>query len=1455
MTGTLARPATPPAGRITGKVSAHPAGEFARRALTPGICLLLALLPFITAPGQIIADTKLNLAVSPAGFLARALTLWDPQQFGGLQNQAAGYVFPMGPFFVLGKLAAVPAWITQRLWIAVVLIAACVGTQRLAARLGIGVPWTRAVAGLAYALSPIALSMVGQYSDEYLPMAMLPWILLPLAGAVRGQLSPARAAARSAVAVALCGGTNAACTAAVLTPALIYILASAPTQGAQGAQEVRSSPSRRRLLAWWVPVTLLATCWWSVPLVLEDKYGVSFLPYTESAAVTTSVTSLSDVLRGTSNWISYLDVTGQPWWPLGFRIATWWVPTLLTGLVAAAGLAGLIIRVPQGPAGVPEGQAGALAPARPAVRIAERRFLLLSVIAGVLIMGTAHVSSLGNPLEGSLNSLINGPASPFRNLWKFDPMIRLPVAFGLAHLMATRWPRRGLSRVLSYALCAVTGLAVAGVAALAYLSGLAMPGSFDAIPSYWTQAAGWINAHAGNQAVLVEPGAPFGQYLWGTPLDDVLSPLTSADFVRRDISDIGSVGNERLLETIDQRLSAGDGSAGLTEVLARMGVKYVVVRNDLDRSVLNGAWPARVHQALAESPGITRVAQFGTFVGSFAPDNAVSHFDAPYPPVEIYQVAGAEPVANVQPAAGALRVYGGPESLLTLGDENLLGRSGTRPVLINDDGAGQPTSGSVVSDSLRRRTTGFGSIRASYSPTLTATEPTVTFEATDDYTEPGWSKYQSVARYTGIADVTASSSASDVAAIPGEWSSGRLPYAAVDANLFTRWESGSWTGPVGQWIQLKFDAAIDPRTIDVAFDASFVSGPPVMQVRITTAAGQATDAVQLTSNMQPLRVPPGPTGWLRITVTGLALRPALPTGAQVGIYDIAVPGVQSARTIVTPAVPGPDPSAVVLAKDEPQPSGCMLTSMRWVCSPLLAVATEEQYGLDRTFDESSPDPAVVHGSAILVNAALADQYTRLSPSEPQVTASSVYAPADPQDQPTAAFDGDRATSWAAAAYDRNPTLSIRWGGPRTVSRLTIERPPGASGFLEVRITGSAGQHRDAWVSASGMLTFAPMRTSALTLTFLPKYAPVQITDVGIPGVPPLTTPGGTFRLRCGLGPSLTVNGKAVATRVTGSFASLRAEQPVQFTACSPVQLAAGANRIVEPVTDVFSIQDAVVQATGAAASRSALPAAAPPAAARVVQWTLTARTLRVSAAARSYLVVDQNFNHGWKAVIGGRTLQPVRLDGWKQAWVLPAGTSGLVRLTFGPELLFRVSLFGGLAVLALVVLAAVWPAGPRRRRGPPPAQASRNKRDPLALPGPLAPRDSLAARGRRGPRLAVQLLQSAVVLAALAGAGLWLGGYPGAVALPLVTSVFLAAASGLLPVGGRLGRLARVEHELPRPWLLAGLVMAAAVSAVAGRYLQSREASELVVTALQNGIPQTLLIIVIGRLAAALILS
>jgi len=42
-------------------------------------------------------------------------------------------------------------------------------------------------------------------------------------------------------------------------------------------------------------------------------------------------------------------------------------------------------------------------------------------------------------------------------------------------------------------------------------------------------------------------------------MDDVLASLTNADFAERDLSVIGSPGNERLLDAIDQQLAAGDG--------------------------------------------------------------------------------------------------------------------------------------------------------------------------------------------------------------------------------------------------------------------------------------------------------------------------------------------------------------------------------------------------------------------------------------------------------------------------------------------------------------------------------------------------------------------------------------------------------------------------------------------------------------------------------------------------------------------------------------------------------------------------------------------------------------------------------------------------------------------------------------------------------------------------------
>jgi arabinofuranan 3-O-arabinosyltransferase len=1333
-------------------------------------CALLLAIPFATAPGDVIADTKFELAVSPTRFLSSALVLWDPQQFGGLLNQAVGYLVPMGPFFELLRLLAVSGWIVQRLWIGALLITAFTGVTTLAGRLHIGGEWSRPVAGLAYAASPMALAIVGQISGEFLPMAVAPWILVPLTDprlwdGSRDSRRIARQAARSAVAVALCSGMNAASAVAVVVPVIIYIL---------------TRPAcRTKIIIWWGAAVTLATLSWSVPLLLLGKYGSSNVPYTESAQVTSSATSLLNVLRGTENWVSYLVVSGQEWRPLAFQLATSVLPALLLGLLAALGLAGLAWP------GIP-----------------EARFLRWSVLLGVLVISLAYLSSFGNPLEGPLVAVINGPASPFRNLWKFDPMIRLPLALGLAQL---------LSSVARPRLAA--GFIVAGLAGLlvpAFTTGIASAGSFTQVPQYWVQAADWLTANAGNQAVLVEPGAPFGQYLWGSPMDDVLQALTNVDYAERDLDTVGSVGNERLLNAIDQQLSAGDGSAGLTQVLAGMGVKYVVVRNDLDRQDLDGAWPARIADALAASPGITPVARFGPVVSGGGPDDAVTNFDAPYPAVQVYQVQGAQPVATVQATAGTLRVYGGPESLITLADNGLLQ---DRPVLLNDDGAGQPVAASINTDSLRRRAVNFGQLRTNFSPTLTATEPADTFLSADDFLEPGWTTYQAVAQYSGIAGVTASSSSADLGALPSQWSTGTEPYSAVDNNLSTMWESGSSTGPSGQWIQEDFLKALSFPQIEVAFADNAAIGPPVSQVTISTAAGSVSDQVQATGNPQPLRVPRGATSWLRITVTGLAYPPDPVYGSQVGIATIVVPGVSAGRTILAPAVPG-TPAAVVLSKAQPYTVGCMLTSLRQVCSPLLSTTTEEQYGFSQSFKTPISERAVVSGQVILTDPSLVDKYARYARSyEPAASASSVYLDV-PQDQPRNAFDGNSRTSWIASPADANPRLTINWGYARKISQVTFERPPGAAAATQVLITGSGGQRRGAVIGSSGLVRFAPMKTTGLTFTFTTVQTPLQISDVVIPGVPFIGTPTGRFTLPCGLGPDLQISGVTVPTRVSGLFTDEMTEGTLDFTACSPVTLTPGTVQVTEPVLDPWSIQTVVVDSSGLG---TAAPAAAP-VAATVQTWGSSSRTLRVSAPVRSYLVINENFNQGWRAVISGRQLQPVQLDGWKQAWVLPAGTVGTVRLTYGPQALYQDAVIAGLALLALLMVLAV---------------ALRPRRDQAEAGAPRPPRSwwlrwFRQQRRRRWVRLPL-------TVAALAGTGLLLGGYPGAVLVPVATLGFV--------------RL----RLLSSPWLLAGLLVLASASGAVGEHLALSGDIGLVVSAPASAIPQVICLLLIAGLAAAMI--
>jgi arabinofuranan 3-O-arabinosyltransferase len=356
---------------VNGADPAEPAGTQPVPERLPHAWLALAsaalmTLCFLQAPGRLLADTKLDLVVDPGGFLERALQLWDPStSFGQIQNQAAGYLFPMGPFFWLPHELGVPMWIVQRIWIGVLLIVALWGVAALARQLQIGRPVDWIVAGGAYALSPFILTQLASTSAALLPAALVPWALLALVHGSRGG-SERRAAGLSGLAVAAMGGVNAASTLAVLGLPALWLLTREP------------SLRRRVLTGWWIVAVALAISWWLLPLLLQDEWGFDFVRYTETSQTTELATSAFEAVRGTGNWLAYLNLGGA-WLPAGWELVSSALIVLATAALAAAGVAGL---------------------AR--ARVPERGFLIASLLVGAALIGAGYLGPAGGLLDGPI---------------------------------------------------------------------------------------------------------------------------------------------------------------------------------------------------------------------------------------------------------------------------------------------------------------------------------------------------------------------------------------------------------------------------------------------------------------------------------------------------------------------------------------------------------------------------------------------------------------------------------------------------------------------------------------------------------------------------------------------------------------------------------------------------------------------------------------------------------------------------------------------------------------------------------------------------------------------------------------------------------------------------------------------------------------------------------------------
>ena len=1256
--------------RLTGSGARLRPGR-AARAVDLLVMALLVAVQFAQRPGQTTFDTKFDLSVDPAGFLAKSLHLWNPQlSFGELQNQAYGYLFPQGPFFVVAEWLQVPTWVSQRLWSGLLLVVAYQGARRLYRALAVDSgPWAPIAAGAAYALAPRFVGLVGVLSAEGEPAALLPWVTLPLVLAVRGRFSPRLAAVLSGCAYLGVGGVNASASLAVLPlPALVILCAG------------RSVP-RLRLALWWVVAIALAASWWLLPLFVLGRYSPPFLDYIETSGATTSPLGWTNVTRGVDHWLFFATRDGAAWWSGAHLLATQGGLVVVTGLVAGLGLAGLFRRTM--PARLP---------------------LALSACLGLGLLAVGHDWLLASPLDAQARWLLDGPLAAFRNIHKVDPLVRLPLALGLAHaatdlagVTSTRPHHSGGSRgprghgwASGVTAAVVTSLMVASGGPL--LAAATRQPGWDAIPASWRDAAAYLAQHSDGRRTLVLPGTGFGRQTWGTTIDEPIQPLAASPWVTRSQVPLAPAASVRYLESLEGRIDDGRGSPALADALARAGVQLVLVRHDLAESSTTTPSPDRVAQALRQSPGISLDATFGDRGGAL---------------LEVYRVRRSVALAATQELAGAVDFSGAPDDVITMLEAGSL--SGGTVALSEADDPRERTAPQVVGDSYRLVERQFGRTNDATSELMNHADAFRVTRPLHDYPvqglTPAW------ADYGDVANVTASSSsgyADSLGPLRPEFG----PGAALDSRTDTYWRSGPLLFARGQWVQVSLKRPIPIDHVDLTVGVDGFSGMPIRRVRVDIG-GRHVDAVpDPVSGFVRVNVPTTTADTVRVTVTDAKG----PSRGVVAIRELRVPGADASRSIVL-APTDADARTDYVFRAEPHRRACAGGSLLPDCDPSAARNGDEDTGLARTFSSTADGRWNLTGQVVALPNAASMALLRPEDGSVRAVASSVLG-GDPAVSGQLAVDTSDVTAWSSSPGDLLPSLTLEWKGQRSLTSIRVDTPASGSRVpTRVRLQWGGG-YRDVDLEPGAESTFPAIRTDRIQLYF-PLRAqaageaplPLTVTEVALAGLRDLERridPAAPVTTACGAGPGAVVNGQSVPTQVVGTLRDVLSGGALALTSCGPdVTLRRGANHLTITPTETFAASSVTLT------SRQRQRVSPVERSTEIGSWGAVRRTVRVGPGGAAVLRVPENPNPGWQATLEGNALSPVRVDGWQQGYLVPAGAGGLVTLEFLPDSTYRDSLTLGTCLVGLLLLLALWSLRRHRRttrrapagwRAPPPGR-------------------------------------------------------------------------------------------------------------------------------------------------------
>ena len=1258
------------------RIGAGPVGD---RLITLSFTLLSVALAFWQKPGWATSDTKIDLHVDPSRFLHSVASVWTPSTDLGEVHSAqySGYLWPMGPFFsVLHSLGLSP-WVVQRLWLGLMYGLAVWGLLKLLDAL-VGRPrrTVHLVAAAFYLFNPYVVVFTARTTITLLGYAALPWLLLVTFHGVRavrgwrGWRGWWWAAAFALILTSSGGGVNAAVVGWMLVGPLVLLLYEAAV-GVLRWRDAGGFLARIGLLS------VAASLWWIVPLLVHVRYGIDFLQFTEQPASIWGTNSATESLRLMGYWTSYIGVGFGTNRPFFSDAATLLFNPVVVGaslLLPALAVAGFVR----------------------ARRVSYAPFLLLMAVVGLVIMIAGFPD--GTPVRHGMDWIYHNVLVLrfMRTTNKAAPL----VAAGFAGLLGLGAQR---GRAWLALRPATPGWRVAGVLApvsfLVLLALASLPlvrgGALDTqllwkrIPPAWTQAGHGLDRELPpNTRTLVTPGQIFAYYNWGGTIDAILPRLTDRPVAVRYETPYADLHAVDLLTTVDdlvqqRRLLPGE----LGPLLRLMGVGAVITGADDDISRSGAIDPAAAAGVLAGQGLGTPSRAYGP-VSRLPPAKGDLDGAVALPEVRRYDIASPRGIVHVDPVTRPTILDGGATSLADLAAFGAL--PGSAPLLFAGD-QGQRTIQSaagtgadlVVGDSDRRRVFLPESTEQNRGPVLRSDDAVRDTEAVINPFPSAGTDAQTVAVLKGASYLTAPTA-------PGQLQFPEHgPIAALDGDPATAWIADRYLPVSRRYIEVGFSSPRDVPYVDLLplSDAhGVVSEVDVNGVRHAVGRGWTRIALGL----HAVRA-------LRVTIDHV-VEPRHGLGGPGGMREIRVPGLHVSQSLRAPIVLGRalagrnlehdsltylferstgdqpfrrNPYGTLTALNDPQDRGDPEAQIdRVVFAP-----APRSYRMDAWVYPAlgSPDPELDRLAGLRGPVSFASS-SRFQ-DQPRFRASSAFG-----SQPGPGWVG----FWDGAEA---PAPWIGWTTPRPLalrglrllpSTLPVRRP------TLVQLSWPGGQTPALPVAADGQVVLPQAaRAQAFRLTVLQAALPagatarqsrvkaVAIGRLSVPGLAPVSTPApGALHSTCGLA-AITVGGRAVPLAPQGTLADLDAGRPLRARPCgapgrasATVAMGAGIQEI-RSLPAPFSVDllrlssPAPMPVRGAAAGGSVLDPG------QVGNSSVSG--VRVSLRSPSWLVLGQSFDRGWQATCDGRSLgAPQVVDAYANGWPAPAGCNH-VTFTFGPQ--------------------------------------------------------------------------------------------------------------------------------------------------------------------------------------------